>query len=124
MAAYSNPTKPGGATPEVKRLMAAVIQMPDYEIAARALSDAGFYVTQLGSSGGFLGRQNLTLLIGIQSEQESVAEEILRKNCRRRVEYITTSLEGAPFHMPLPTPISVGGATVFTLTVERFEEIY
>jgi len=37
------------------------------------------------------------------------------------VEYVTTPLEGAPFYLPLPTPINIGGATIFTLAVERYE---
>ena len=46
---------------------------------------------------------------------------ILSESCRRRVEYLATPLEGAPFHLPLTTPVTVGGATIFTLEVDRFE---
>jgi len=77
----------------------------------------------MSSSGGFLGRRNATLLIGMAEEQEALAVNILSRTCRRRVEYIATPLEGAPFHMPMSTPITVGGATVFTFKVERYLEI-
>ena len=102
-------------------LMAAVVQNQDAESAIDALLQAGLVVTKLSSSGGFLGSQNVTLLIGIEEGQGEEALRILGERCRRRVEYVATPLEGAPFYLPLPTPINVGGATVFTLAVEHFE---
>jgi uncharacterized protein YaaQ len=47
----------------------------------------------------------------------------LRKSCRQRVEYLSMPLEGSPLPMPTSIPVTVGGATVFALPVERFEEI-
>jgi uncharacterized protein YaaQ len=61
------------------------------------------------------------VLIGLSAGQEVEAVKILSETCRRRVEYVATPLEGAPFHLPLTTPVTVGGATVFTLEVERYE---
>ncbi len=63
----------------------------------------------------------MTLLIGLAHGREEDVVQILQKTCRRRVEYVTTSLEGAPFYLPLSTPVTVGGATVFTMAVERYE---
>jgi uncharacterized protein YaaQ len=108
--------------PAVEKLLAVVIQMQDYYKAEQALTEAGFSLSHLSSSGGFLGRRNITLLIGIGMDQEAEAVRILSENCRRRVEYIATPLEGAPFQVPITTPVTVGGATIFTLPVERFEE--
>ncbi len=113
------PDSPG----KIDRLMAAMIQIQDMDKAIRALSKLGFSVTQISTTGGFLGRSNATLLIGFPTAMEALALEALQKNCRRRVEYAATPLEGAPFHMPLATPIPVGGATVFTFAVEHYEEI-
>lgn len=48
--------------------------------------------------------------------------EAIRTTCHQRVEYVSTPLEGAPMPIPLSTPITVGGATVFSMEVERFEE--
>lgn len=108
---------------QINRLMTVVVQVQDVEIATGALNEIGYSVTNLSSSGGFLGGRNVTLLIGILEGQEEEIVSVLKKTCRRRVEYVTTSLEGAPFHLPLSTPVPVGGATVFTLAVERFEVI-
>jgi uncharacterized protein YaaQ len=105
----------------INRLISVVLQVQDVEAATSALNEIGLSVTNLASSGGFLGGWNVMLLIGIAEGQEAEVVNILRKTCRRRVEYVTTSLEGAPFHLPLSTPVPVGGATVFTLAVERYE---
>jgi uncharacterized protein YaaQ len=47
----------------------------------------------------------------------------LEESCRQRIEYLTLPLEGSPLPMPTPVPVTVGGATVFALPVEHFEEI-
>lgn len=108
----------------IHRLMTAVIQMQDLENAIDSLTEVGLPVTHLASTGGFLGRRNATLLVGLGEGQEELALSTLAKSCRRRVEYVATPLEGAPFQLPLSTPVTVGGATIFTLAVERFEEIF
>ena len=107
---------------EINRLMTVVIQMQDVDIATNALNEIGLSVTHLSSSGGFLGGRNVTLLVGLVVGQEEEVVRILKKTCRRRVEYVTTSLEGAPFPLPLSPPVPVGGATVFTLAVEHYED--
>ncbi len=107
----------------IDRLMTVVIQVQDVENAMGALSEMGLSVTRLTSSGGFLGRRNITLLVGFSQGQEGVIYQTLDLSCRRRVEYVSSPIEGAPFHLPLVTPIEVGGATIFTIEVERYEAL-
>ena len=106
----------------ITRLLVAVVQEQDVSSAARALKRLNFGVTRLPSLGGFLGRRSSTLLIGVPAGKEASAHKALQKNCRTRVEYVTIPLEGTPLPIPAPTPITVGGATIFTLEVERYEE--
>jgi uncharacterized protein YaaQ len=108
---------------KVDRLMAAVVQVQDVENAIHGINDAGLVVTRMPSSGAFLGRKNVTLLIGLAEGQEELAISALAENCRRRVEYLSSPIEGVPLHIPITTPITVGGATIFTLAVEHYEEI-
>ncbi len=103
--------------------MTAVVQVQDLENAVHGLHRAGIHATRISSTGGFLGRRNATLLIGLHQGQEQAVIEILKTSCRRRIEYVATPLEGSPFHIPLSTPVTVGGATIFTLIIERYEEI-
>ena len=104
-------------------LLMVVIQDQDLDAATRAIQAVGATVTYLSSAGGFLGRRNATLLIGLPTEKEKDALEALQSSCRQRVEYLTLPLEGSPMPMPAPVPVTVGGAIVFALPVERFEQI-
>jgi uncharacterized protein YaaQ len=53
-------------TPSIKLLMLAVIQEQDLDTATRALQQLNVPVAFFSSAGGFLGRRNVTLLIGLQ----------------------------------------------------------
>jgi uncharacterized protein YaaQ len=107
----------------IHSLMLAVLQEQDIEPATRALEPLGASVVYMASTGGFLGRKNATLLIGLPAGREEQALKALENSCRQRIEYLTMPLEGSPLPMPTPIPVTVGGATVFTLPVERFEEV-
>jgi CPA1 family monovalent cation:H+ antiporter len=111
-------------TLEINRLIAAIIQEKDLENALSSLTKLGFSVTHLPSTGGFLGRRNLTLLIGISAGQEASAVEALAKSCKRRIEYVATPIESAPTAFPTPIPVEVGGATIFVFELDRYVEIY
>jgi len=104
-------------------LMLAVVQEQDLDVAIRAIGTFGAPVVYLASAGGFLGRRNATLLIGLPDGREEAVLRELRKSCRQRVEYLSMPLEGSPLPMPTPIPVTIGGATVFALPVERCEEI-
>jgi CPA1 family monovalent cation:H+ antiporter len=112
----------GAAISSVTHLVAAVIQEADLESALASLSKLGFSVARLSSTGGFLSRKNVTLLIGVQKGREEVAVKALQNSCKRRVEFVSTPLRGAGFPMPAPTQVTVGGATVFMFEVESYDE--
>ena len=104
-------------------LMLAVVQAQDAELAKEALEKLGLTMVRLPSVGGFLGRRNATLLIGLPEQRRDLAIEALHQSCRQRVEFIAVPLESAPLPMPTPTPITVGGATIFALEVDHYEEL-
>ena len=106
----------------IRRLMTTVVQEQDVDLAVRAIHALNVPVIHLSSSGGFLGRRNATWLIGLPDDMETQVVEALQKSCRQRVEYLAVPLEGAPLPMPTPVPVTVGGATIFTLPVEKFVE--
>jgi uncharacterized protein YaaQ len=106
----------------IRSLMTAIVQDQDSDLALRALTQIGVPVIHLASTGGFLGRRNATLLIGLPESGEEKVLEALKASCRQRVEYLAIPLEGSPLPMPSPVPVTVGGVTVFTLPVERFDE--
>lgn len=106
----------------IRYLLGAVVQLQDLRRATRALEKLGLSVTHLPSTGAFLGRRSVTLLIGMPEGMQQSVLDAIHETCHQRVEYISTPLEGAPMPIPLSTPITVGGATLFTLEIERYEE--
>lgn len=103
-------------------LLIVVVQGQDSDMAIENLTEVGFKVTRLPSVGGFLGRKSATLMIGVNPGDHNKAIEILDKTCRQRVAFIAVPMENSPLPMPAPTPVTIGGANVFTLEVEHYEE--
>lgn len=110
-------------TRSIQILMFVVVQLSDVDNVESALSAAGLFFTRLSSFGGFLKRKNVTLLVGLSNNQVDQVFNIIKQNCIQRVEYITPPLESSPLSISLSTPVTVGGATILTLDVERYEEI-
>jgi uncharacterized protein YaaQ len=106
----------------IRYLKIAILQEQDVDLAMRALDALNISLFHLSSTGGFLGRRNATLLVGMPEGKEEEVRETLQKSCRQRVEYLAIPLEGSPLPLPTPVPVTVGGATVFTIKAERFEE--
>ncbi|MCX6053565.1 MAG: cyclic-di-AMP receptor [Chloroflexi bacterium] len=103
-------------------LYMAIVQAQDADIAEDAIRALKLPVTRLPSTGAFLGRRNATLLIGLPPTRRQEILKAFKENCRQRIEYIAVPLESAPLPLPSPTPITVGGATIFSLEVDLFEE--
>jgi monovalent cation:H+ antiporter, CPA1 family len=106
----------------VDRLITAIVQIQDAENATQALEAQDVAVTRFPSVGGFLGRTNVTILIGLPIGKEEIVIETLQKSCRKRVEYLASPIEGTPVPLATPIPVTVGGATIFAFDVERYEE--
>lgn len=107
---------------QIRYLLGTVIQIQDLRQATRALEKLGLPVIHLPSTGAFLGRRNVTLLVGIPEDMQPAVMKAIEETCHKRTEYISTPLEGAPMPIPLSTPITVGGAVIFVMEIERFEE--
>lgn len=101
----------------------AVVQAQDADVAESKIREMNVSVTRLPSVGAFLGRRNATLLIGLPPSRLDEVLASFKENCRQRVEYIAVALESAPLPLPSPTPITVGGAAIFALEVDHFEEL-
>ncbi len=103
----------------IDRMMMAIIQERDLPPVMRGLTDLGVSLAQLPSTGGFLQRRNVTILIGYPAPLEEKLLQTLAATTQHRVE---TAAEG---HLPLPgvsSRIRVGGAVLFTFEVEAYHE--
>ena len=107
------------------KLIIAIVHDDDAAEVMNALNREQYGVTRMCSSGGFLRAGNTTLLCGVEEERLDGALAII-ENCSRGHKQ---TINPAAFNpavisqngMPaFPAEITVGGATVFVLEVEKF----
>lgn len=106
------------------KLVIAVVNRDDAGTVTQNLSKKGFYSTKLASSGGFLLAGNITLLVGVEEAKVQEVIDIIRKYSHSRKEVIPASAElGMNYLSAMPVEITVGGAILFVVDVERFERL-
>lgn len=108
------------------RLLFAILRKEDYDETVSQLTSHGFFVTRLSSSGGFLKKENVTMMLGVESGRMQEAVEIL-KTCagrRRSQNYVLpTPGTGDVFATTaVPVEAEVGGVTLFTMKLEEFQK--
>ena len=106
------------------KLIMATIQDQDADRVTERLTAQRYRVTRIGTTGGFLHQGNTTLLIGVDDEQVQAVLNILKDGSQRRTLYMPMATGAAPNGVGLYNyvEVEVGGATVFVLDVERFEQ--
>lgn len=63
------------------KLMTIIIQDKDSDRVLEALVGMGFTVTRIASTGGFLRKGNVTLFVGLQSNQVDTVISIIKNRC-------------------------------------------
>lgn len=107
------------------KIIVAIVNNDDSAIVSSALTQDGFFVTKLSTTGGFLMVGNTTLLIGTEDENVPSVKEILKKYSSTHKQLVPSS---ASFGKGLgkdgvADEVTVGGATFFVLNVEEFEKL-
>ena len=88
------------------------------------LTRDGFYATQIDSAGGILYEATVSLLIGLSQDRLPGLLEHLRDCCRTHRRFIPAHVEAPLLEIqPVMIEAEVGGATVYVLNVERFEQV-
>lgn len=107
------------------KLITAIVHKEDARSVNKALVDAGFSVTQLSTTGGFLLSGNTTMLLGVEDERVDECLALFKKHSSRRKELVPNNLgySGIEATLAMPLEVMVGGATVFVTNVERFEKL-
>jgi uncharacterized protein YaaQ len=107
------------------KMVVAIVHIDDAPGLTKALSQAGYGVTHVKSAGGFLRKQNATVLAGVPERDVDKVVQIIRDRCHARTEQVSPLppvVEPGEVYMPYPMEVEVGGATIFILDVERFEK--
>ena len=105
------------------KLIIAIVQDEDASRLISTLMNEGYSVTKLATTGGFLRAGNTTLLLGGEDDRVKGALDVIEKVCKSRKQIATSPITmggAAGMYAPYPIEVTVGGATVFVLTVDQF----
>ena len=109
------------------KLIIAIVQDEDSSRLISHLMNDGFSATKLATTGGFLRAGNTTLISGVEDDKLDVAIEIIEKICKSRQQVTASTApmsgSGGGVYVPYPVHVTIGGATVFVLEVERFLKV-
>lgn len=110
---------------EIMKLILAIVNNDDSMRVSAALTNAGFGVTRLSTSGGFLMVGNTTLLIGTEDNKVAAAKKIIKDNAPTRKQVVDSNASyGAGLNnMSIQEEVRVGGATIFVLSVDEMDKI-
>ena len=83
-----------------------------------------FYVTRVDSGGGILREATISLIIGLDRARLPRLLKHVRECCPTQRRYIPAHVEAPLLEIqPMMIEAEVGGATVYALDVERFEQL-
>lgn len=105
------------------KMILAIVNKEDSRKTQAALNKEGFTSTRLATTGGFLMASNVTLLIGTETERVDAALAIIEKNCKKRTQIVPNTVHSSAGLSDYPVSVTVGGATVFVVPVDRFERL-
>ena len=108
------------------KLIMAIIHDEDAFQIIDVLSEEGFKVTKLASTGGFLRAGNTTLICGVEDDRVDELAHIIEKKCKSRKQITSVNsahLSTAENYVPYPVEVTVGGATIFVLDVAEFRRV-
>ena len=108
------------------KMVIAIVQDDDSLDLIEGITDKGFRVTKLATTGGFLWAGNTTLMIGVDDDKVDEVILIIKDICKRRKEIMaspTPFVTNSESYMQYPVEIQVGGATIFVIDVDQFIRI-
>ena len=96
------------------KLIIAIVSNDDANKVQSELTKNGFSITKLAT----------TLICGTQDEKVDKAISIIGEFSKKRTQMVpSTASYGVGMYTSFPVEVTVGGATIFVLDVERFEKL-
>lgn len=106
------------------KMILAIVNSDDANAVLNTLTDNGFLVTKLSTTGGFLKVGNTTFITGVEDNKVDEVIEIIKSKSNKRKQRVPNA---TPLDLKMcsaiPFEITIGGATVFVLDVNRFEKL-
>ncbi len=105
-------------------LLLAIVQSEDAPDLAKKLMEQKLRLTQINSTGGLFGSGSVALLLGIEEESYNAVLEAIVATCKTRTKHMSAVATPEPtFFFFTPMEVEVGGAVIFGVPVERFQQL-
>ncbi|MEG1774395.1 MAG: cyclic-di-AMP receptor [Oscillospiraceae bacterium] len=106
------------------KLILAIVSNDDSSRVQAALTKERFQVTRLATTGGFLLAGNTTFICGTDDDKVEAVIKIISEHSKKRTQMVPSSASyGVGMYTAFPVEVTVGGATIFVVDVERFEKV-
>ena len=107
------------------KLILAIINRDDSRAVTTNLTKKGFSSTCLATTGGFLMAGNVTVMVGVDEEKVQAVIDVIQEHSHARKQMIpaTAAEMGYGYYPSMPVEVTVGGATIFVVDIERFERV-
>ncbi len=105
------------------KLVMAIVKDDDSFKIMNSLNLQGFSVTKLASTGGFLKVGNTTLICGVEDDKVDFVIDIIKKDGHFKKQFTNgISTTNSTYQEP-PIEVTIGGATIFVLDVDKFVKV-
>ncbi|MBR2635210.1 MAG: cyclic-di-AMP receptor [Clostridia bacterium] len=106
------------------KMIFAIVNNDDAPDVMKTLNQERIPVTKLASTGGFLMKGNTTFISGVEDNMVDHVIELIKEHSKRRTQLmpIDYSHYNAGVSTPYPVEITIGGATVFVVDIEKYEK--
>lgn len=106
------------------KLIVTIMSKDDASMVVPALTEEKIQVTKLSTAGGFLNMGSITLLIGIEEHKVEKVISIISEYSSKRKQIMPNSMPPElGLSSVLPFEVTVGGATIFVLNVDRYKKV-
>ena len=106
------------------KLVFSIVNSDDAPALSAALTENNFQVTKLATTGGFLKVGNTTFITGVEDDKVDDVIKIIESKSNKRTQIVPNAAASEiGMYSEMPVEVTVGGATVFVVDVDRFEKI-
>ena len=106
------------------KLIFAIVSNDDSSMVLSALTKADFYATKLATTGGVVKAGNSSFICGVVDDNVDRVIEFISRQSRRRSQLVPSATTmDVGMYTSFPVEVTVGGATIFVLNVDRFEKV-
>lgn len=107
------------------KLVIAIVQDDCAGELIDVITESGYMVTKLATTGGFLKRGNTTLITGVKKEEVDKVVSVIKDVCKKRKQVVSTPspVGSTGVYVPYSVEVEVGGATIFVVDVDKFIKV-